>query len=296
MSVIIEQLRKNRPNLGDSSIKTYESNLRNMYKKIYSEEEIDLEKFYNTKDFKELLKNIAPSTRKGRYSALFILTQLQEYNDLMMNDIDTYNEQKSTREQTEKQKENSITQDEITAKMDEMKPLVDSWFKSKNLPKLQDYLILCLYGGHYIAPRRSKDFTMFKLRHEDESKDNYLELYTENKKLCGRFIFNDFKTKQRGQDIIEIPTELLSLIRKWKRTHGYDYLFFNGKGEGIDSVIMNQRIEKIFGKKVGINGMRHCYMTTKYGDMIAKEQEMKEDFEAMGSSMNMRDVYIQKIE
>lgn len=294
MSVITEQLRKNRPNLSESSLKTYESNLRNMYKEIYPEEEIDLEKFNNTEDFKKFLKNLTPSTRKGRFSALFILTKLDEYQELMMNDIDSYKKIKSTQEPSEKQKENAITQDEITAKMEEMKPLVDGWFKSKNLPKLQDYLILSLYGGQYIAPRRSKDFTMFKLRNEDESQDNYLELYTENKKLCGRFVFNDFKTKQRGQDIIEIPTELLSLIRKWKRTHGNDYLFFNGKGEAIDSIIMNQRIEKIFRKKVGVNGFRHCYMTTRYGHLIEEEKNMEEDFAKMGSSKNMREVYIQK--
>ena len=37
MSVITEQLRKNRPNLSEGSLKTYESNLRNMYKKLYIE-------------------------------------------------------------------------------------------------------------------------------------------------------------------------------------------------------------------------------------------------------------------
>lgn len=295
MSVIIEQLKQNRPNLSEGSLKTYESNLRNMYKKLYFiGEPIDLEKFNNTEDFKNLLKDLAPSTRKGRFSALFILTGLEEYQELMLNDIEEHNESKSSREENEKQKENAITQDEINQKMEEMKPLVDAWFKSKNLPKLQDYLILCLYGGNYIAPRRSKDFTMFKLRNIDELKDNYLEIYTSHKKLCGNFVFNDFKTKQRGQDIIDIPTELLSIIRKWRRIHSYDYLFFNGKGEGIDSVVMNQRIEKLFGKKVGINGLRACYMTTKYGHLIEDEKNMEEDFKNMGSSINVKNSYIRK--
>lgn len=292
---IVEKLRENRPNLGASSLKTYESNLRNMYKNIYPEDkEIDLEKFYETEKFNHFLKDLSPSTRKGRYSCLFILTGLEEYQDKMYDDIEEYNNKKSTREQSDTQKENAITQDEINKKIEEMKPLVDGWFKSKNLPKLQDYLILCLYGGNYIAPRRALDFTMFKLRNiNDEC--NFLESYTKDKKLCGRMVFNEFKTKQRGQDIIEIPTELLSLLRKWKRTHENDYLFFNGKGEAINSVIMNQRIEKIFGKKVGVNGFRHCYMTTKYGHLIEDEKKMEEDFKNMGSSVNMKNVYIQKI-
>lgn len=292
---ILEELKAQRPNLLASSLKTYESNLRNMYQKVYpKDDEIDLEKFYDTKKFKNILKDLAPTTRKGRYSALYILTGLEEYQDLMMDDIEVYNKEKTTREQTETQKENSITQDDINKKMDEMKPLVNGWFKSKNLPKIQDYLILCLYGGFYIAPRRALDFTMFKLRNiSDES--NYLDTYTKDKKLCGRLVFNEFKTKQRGQDIIDIPTELLSLLRKWKRTHEYDYLFFNAKGEPINSVILNQRIEKLFNKKVGVNGFRHCYMTTRYGHMIEDEKKMAEDFKKMGSSVNVKNVYIQKI-
>lgn len=291
---ISDKLRENRPNLSESSIKTYESNLRNMYRKIFGEEDINLEKFYETDEFKNLLKDLAPNTRKGRYSALFILTGLEEYQELMYDDIEKYNKTKNTREQSETQKVNAITQDEINQKMEEMKPLVDGWFKTKNLPKLQDYLILCLYGGFYIAPRRSMDFTMFKLRDTDTHECNYLETFTKDKKLCGRLVFNEYKTKQRGEDIVEIPSELLSLLRKWKRTHEYDYLFFNGKGEPINNVVLNQRINKIFGKNVGINGFRHCYMTERYGHLIEDEKKMEEDFKKMGSSVNMKNVYVQK--
>lgn len=292
---ILAQLKQNRPSLSDSSLKTYESNLRNMYRKVFPEDkEIDVEKFNDTEKFKESLATLASSTRKGRYSALYILTGLEEYQELMMDDLENHNTNKSTREQTEKQKENFVSQEEIMEKMKEMKPMVDSWFKSNNLPKLQDYLILCLYGGQFIAPRRSMDFTMFKLRSVDESRDNFLQLYTKDKKLCGRFIFNEYKTKKRGQDVVEIPTELLSILRKWKRTHENDFLFFNGKGDGINSVVMNQRIEKLFGKKLGINGFRHSYMMSKYGHMIDDEEEMKQDFKDMGSSVNMKNVYIQK--
>jgi integrase len=293
--MIKEQLSRNRPNLSQSSLKTYESNLRNMYFKIFGKDEtMDVEKFNETEEFKKFLADFSPSTRKGRYSALYILTGLEEYKELMLDDIEIHNADKSTREPTEKQKENAVTTDEINAKLDEMKPLVNGWFSSKNLPKLQDYLILVLYGGKYIAPRRAMDFVSFKLRNIDDTQDNFLQLYTKDKKLCGRMVFNEFKTKQRGQDVIEIPTELLSIIRKWKRTHDSDYLFFTTKGEQITNVIMNQRINKIFGKNLGVNGFRHAYLGGKYADMIEKEEEMEKDFRNMGSSVNMKKVYIQK--
>lgn len=291
---IVEQLLKNRPTLSQSSLKTYESNLRNMYKKVFGSEEIDLEKFNETEKFKTMLSDVEPSKRKGKYSALFILTGLEEYHELMMDDIEDYNAHKATREKTETQKENAITYEDILAKMNEMRPLAPSWFKSKNLPKLQDYLILVLYGGFFIPPRRSMDYTHFKLRNLDESRDNFLQLYTKDKKLCGRLVFNEFKTKKRGQDSVEICGDLLSILRKWKRTHDNDYLFFNGKGEPINSVVMNQRIEKLFGKKVGVNGFRHAYMTHRYGHLIEDEEKMAEDFNSMGSSIAQKNVYIQK--
>lgn len=291
---IVEQLVKNRPTLSQSSLKTYESNLRNMYKKVFGSEEIDLEKFNDTEKFKTMLSDVEPSKRKSKYSALFILTGLEEYQELMMDDIENHNAKMATREKTETQKENAITYEDILAKMDEMRPLAPAWFKSKNLPKLQDYLILVLYGGFYIPPRRSMDYTHFKLRNIDESRDNFLQLYTKDKKLCGRLVFNEFKTKKRGQDIVEICGDLLSILRKWKRTHDNDYLFFNGKNEPINSVVMNQRIEKLFGKKVGINGFRHAYMTHRYGHLIEDEEKMAEDFNSMGSSVGQKNVYIQK--
>jgi len=297
--MIKEELLKKRPNLSQSSLKTYESYLRNLYRDAFGfgkkdKFDMDLEKFYEPDNFKKVLGEMPASTRKGRYSALYVLTELDEYKEAMLDDFTTYNKEKSTREPTEKQRENAVTTEEINAKLDEMKPLVDGWFSSKNLPKLQEYLILVLYGGKYIKPRRSMDYTRFKLRNFDDTSDNFLQLYTKDKKLCGRFVFNEFKTKQRGQDIIEIPAELLSIIRKWKRTHDNDWLFFTGKGEEIDSALMNQRIQKIFGKKVGVNGFRHAYLGGKYADMIDKEEEMEQDFKDMGSSVNMKKVYIQK--
>jgi integrase len=297
--MIKEELLKKRPNLSESSLKTYESYLRNLYRDAFGfgkkdKFDIDLEKFYEPDNFKIVLEKLPASTRKSRYSALYVLTELEEYKEAMLDDIEIHNADKSTREPTEKQKENAVTTEEINAKLEEMLPFVDGWFSSKNLPKLQEYLILVLYGGKYIVPRRAMDYTRFKLRNFDDTTDNFLKLYTKDKKLCGQFVFNEFKTKQRGQDVIEIPTELLSIIRKWKRTHENDYLFFTGKGEEIDSALMNQRIQKIFGKKVGINGFRHAYLGGKYGDMIEKEEEMEKDFEDMGSSVKQRNVYIQK--
>ena len=111
---IKEEITKKRPNLSESSLKTYESYLRNLYRDAfgYGKKDtfvIDLEKFYEPDNFKEVLGEMSPSVRKGRYSALYVLTELDEYNDAMLDDILTHNKEKLTREPTEKQKENAVT-------------------------------------------------------------------------------------------------------------------------------------------------------------------------------------------
>lgn len=292
---ILAKLTENRPNLSTGSLKTYESNLRNMYIKVYPNESIDLEKFNNVNDFVKYLEKMPASTRKGRYGALFVLTGIKEYNDLMREDIKEHDKIKDTQEQTEKQKENSITEQDLDNKMEEMNANLKQWVATKNLSKLQDFLILVLYGGYFLAPRRSADFVFFKLRNVDESKDNFLQLYRKDKKLHGRLVFNEFKTKQRGQDVIDIPDDLVWFLRKWKNMITSDYLFFNSKtNEQISNVVLNQRIGNIFNKKVGTSAFRHLYMTSKYGHLIDDEKNMAEDFRLMGSSILQKNVYIQK--
>jgi hypothetical protein len=58
MSPILELLKKNRPNLSDGSLKTYNSILSNLYKKVFPDKELDLAKFKDHKKFISFLKNM----------------------------------------------------------------------------------------------------------------------------------------------------------------------------------------------------------------------------------------------
>ena len=60
-----------------------------------------------------------------------------------------------------------------------------------------------------------------------------------------------------------------------------DYLLIDSKGYHLSNDQLNQRINDIFdGKKVGINNLRHQYLTDKFKDVNLKE--MKAIAEAMG--------------
>ena len=96
-SLLQEKIKQNRPNLSTSSIKTYISILSNLYKKLNGEGSIEWFERENNEILKYLYdKN--DQTQKTTLSALFILTNLKEYqtvmNTIMKKVNDDYKSQK----------------------------------------------------------------------------------------------------------------------------------------------------------------------------------------------------------
>ena len=81
-SLLQEKIKENRPNLSSSSVKTYISILSNLYKKLNGDGNIE---WFNKED-DEILKHLDDKndqTRKTTLSALFILTNMKEYQTVM---------------------------------------------------------------------------------------------------------------------------------------------------------------------------------------------------------------------
>ena len=55
---------------------------------------------------------------------------------------------------------------------------------------------------------------------------------------------------------------------------------------------LSQRLNRLWGNKAGINILRKSYLTTKYGNMINEQDNMKKDFAKMGSSENQSRIYV----
>jgi hypothetical protein len=51
-------------------------------------------------------------------------------------------------------------------------------------------------------------------------------------------------------------------------------------------------MNKIFGKKISVNAMRHSFLTDKYSKTSEESKKLAADMSAMGSSKNMADTYI----
>jgi len=293
MEVVKNYVKAKKPTLSNSSITTYSSILKNLYRKVFDDGDIDMDKFNNTNEVLEFLKNIPPNKRKTILSSLVIITDKKPYRDLMLEDVRDYNKEIHKQEKTDDQKESWVNTNQVKDILNELKTNTDLLYKKKNLnvsdlQEIQSYIIMCLLGGIFIPPRRSKDYVDFKIKNIDNSKDNYLDK--------NKMVFNSYKTsKTYGQQVIEIPIQLKNILNKWIKLNPTDYLLFDSNMNKLSSVKLNQRLNKIFGeKKVGVNQLRHTYLTDKYAHTIKQKDEINNVMGEMGSSVNMLETYVKK--
>jgi len=297
MSEIIKNyIKEKRPNISNSSLKTYESILRNLYEKIFGEDD---EKTYNLKKFDtnvdeviNHLKNLPPNKRKTILSALVVITDNKEYRELMLDDIKEYNKEEAKQTKTKTQQDNWVNGDDIEALTKVLRHNANLLYKKDKLTNtdyqdIQNFIILSLYNGEYIPPRRSKDYVNFKIKNINKDDDNYTDK--------NNMVFNTYKTaKTYGQQKIEIPKGLKTILNKWIKLNPTDYLLFDSSFKPLSNVKLNQRLNKLFGKKVGVNQMRKTYLSDKYSDMIDKKNELAKDMSLMGSSDRQENIYIKK--
>lgn len=292
MEKIKQYISNKRESLGESSVKTYASILKNLYKRVFKNEEYDMDRFNDEyKKVLDFLVDTPPNRRKTILSALVIITDRSEYRELMMEDVKSYNKQIEKQEMTNTQKENWVQGGQITTMYDTLRRDAELLYRKKNLTsadlqQIQQYIILSLLGGIYIAPRRSKDYTDFKIKNVDKTTDNYLDK--------NKLVFNSYKTaKTYGKQEVEIPKELKSILTKWIKHNPSDYLLFDTNGNQLSSVKLNQRFNKMWnGQKVSVNNMRHTYLTEKYAKVSEENKKLQKEMNNMGSSTAMADTYI----
>lgn len=290
---ILTYIKEKRPNISSSSLKTYESIIRNLYKKVFDNDEYNLDNF--SKDSEKVinyLKDLPSNKRKTVLSALVVITDNKDYRELMLDDIKEYNKTEAKQQKTDTQKENWVDSETLDKMMKVLFHNAKLLYNKENknptdYQEIQNYIILCLFGGYYIPPRRSLDYVDFKIKNIDKNKDNFI-----NK---NSFIFNSYKTaKTYGQQVVDIPKELRAILNKWIKINPTDYLLFDISFKPLSNVKLNQRLNKLFGKKVGVNQMRKTYLSEKYSDLIDTKKQMEQDFKDMGSSTLQENIYIKK--
>lgn len=290
---IKEFIKQKRPTLSASSVTTYASILRSLYKKVFGNKEFDPDDFEKTTEVLKYLADLPPNRRKSILSGLVVITNNTKYRDQMLEDIKEYNKEISLQKKSEAQEESWVTEEDIKAVYADLKRNADALYKKTNktvadLQQIQNYIILSLLGGviEGYPVRRSKDYCDFRIRNIDKTKHNYLEGNTAH--------FNSYKTaKFYNEQQIAVPTKLKNILKKWIALNPTDYLLFDANLNPLTSVKLNQRIQRIFdGKKVGVNGLRHSILTEKFGDTIAKQKEIAKVMSDMGSSPAQLTTYV----
>jgi len=290
MTDIKTYIKSKREGLADSSITTYSSILKSLYKKVFGDEKMDFEKFREHKTILDSLKDMPPNKRKTILSALFIITEIPQYRSLMMEDSSAYAKEIAQNKKTDTQEENWVEPAEIDAVLAKLEADAKAIYKKatktpQDLQEVQNYIIMALLSGKYIPTRRSKDFVDFKIKNATEE-DNYIE--GKNK-----LVFNSYKTaKTYGRQTLPLPIKLKNILNKWIAINPTDHLLFDVNMNPLTNVKLNQRLNKIFGdKKVSVNNLRHTNITEALGEHKASKKKAEKLMTDMGSSMSMVDTY-----
>lgn len=290
--IVKAYIKEKRSTLSDSSITTYASVLKSLYKKVFGDGKIDFDDFKDTKKVLGFLKDVPPNRRKTILSALVIITNNESYREQMLSDVREYNKDISKQEKTPEQEANWIDTAQVKTVFDAVKADACALMKKKvalkpvELQEIQNYIILAVLGGIFIPPRRSKDYCDFKIKGIDEKKDNYAKK--------GKLVFNSYKTaKTYGVQEVDIPKPLQQILNAWCKINPTDFLLFDSNMSHLTPVKLNQRLNKIFGgKKISVNQMRHSYLTGKYAEHSKVDKELAEDVREMGTSKAMLTTYV----
>jgi 23S rRNA pseudoU1915 N3-methylase RlmH len=231
----------------------------------------------NTKRCLELIESYKSNqTKKTVLSSLYIVTGIKDYSDAMLKYCKEVNAEYKERRTKNTRLEAKLTVDKIGEIFKKYNGI-----KNPNTEEMIDYIIICVTSGLFMAPRRSKDWFEMKIKNYDKKTDNY----------CTKthFVFNKFKTAKfvKEEDRkIEIPKELQKILAKWIKNNTGDYLIYNYRSnKPFSSSSLNKRLNKIYGDHISVDYLRSLYLTTKYGDVMKKMEDIQADTKAMGTSV-----------
>jgi hypothetical protein len=287
-----DELKKNRPHLSETSLTAYDSTLRNLYRRVAGNTDYSVAFFKdNAAKVLDYLKDTPVSRKKSVLSALVVLTKegkaTDAYREEMMTQINKYQEELKDQERTPKQRANWVSQGDIAEVYHQLEKEVRPLMRKASLTpgdrrKIMDYVVLSLYV--LVPPRRLLDYTAFKVRNVDPEKDNHLEK--------GKLVFVRYKTaKSYGRQEVPAPLKLVRIIRAWSRLHESDWLLHDSKGNPLTAPRLTQILNRIFGRRVSVNILRHSYVTEKILPDVPKLRELEAEAQAMGHSLQTQMVY-----
>ena len=290
MEELINRLKKNRPNLSSTSIKTYTSILGNLYKKMEGKGDIYDFLKNNIDKIVEHLAEERPNLRKTKMAVLVSLfgedVPTGKLREIMLEDANEYNASLRTQQMNEKQKENWLSVEEIREIYKKLYKKTSPFLKKQSVSKkeyseLLELVLLSLYT--LIPPRRSQDFCDMKIRGYNEETDNYYD--------GKQFVFHRYKTaKQYGKQTVKPTPRLRNILNKWILLNPHDYLLASFDGHKMSVSRMTLLLNKIFEKNVSTTMLRHIFIQEQLKDTprLSERDQLAKD---MAHSVDQQELY-----
>ena len=134
MSDLKEILKHKRPNLSYSSLTTYNSILKNLYRKVWPDDDaLHISNFDDAEKIMHYLKDLEANKRKTVLSALVFFSGNEKYRQSMISDIEKYTQLINTQVKSPAQEANWVTMDEVKDKFHQLEDEAKLLYKKKKL-------------------------------------------------------------------------------------------------------------------------------------------------------------------
>jgi len=284
MTSLKDKIKNLKPNLKDSSVNLYLTNLKRIYREIECEgrkEAIcNFDNLNFLDDFDRVMESLADenvNTKKNRLIAIVVSLQatkanpklVERYTKEMIELANQSNENYRRQEKTEKQKENWVNYEDLVRLANEMLARLKkhSILSKEELTRaeynlLQEYIVLRFYLNF---PLRNDlaDVKVISDKSEDDKRNNFLLVDGENISL----ILNDYKTaKTFGSQEYNLDKKFSKIVRIFLKhnTSG----FFITKGNRTEAItpngitkLLNRLFKRELDKTISTSMIRHITAT-----------------------------------
>jgi len=316
---IIKEAIDTKRNIKPNSLKAYLISLQKTHDFIEGEGELeDLNFLKNEEEVVEKLQVLKLSTQKNYLSAIIVALDAMNEEGDYDDELEYYRGylaelQKQHLEEQEKQQKTK-SQDENWASMKQLRKVMNGYkadimerelltkpeLNRKQFDLVQKWVVANLFLDDENPPTRldyapmkvikEEDFN--KLSDDEKDEANYLVLKSRNKKY---FHFGEYKTaKKYGANVIQVGKKLNSVLNIWLRINPTDSLLLNSQGKPQTANGLGKYITKVFeptGKKIGVNMLRHIFITEKFAPQLDEKQEVAKK---MGHSVGTQELYAKK--
>jgi len=300
MSTLQEKIKQLKPNLKESSIKLYITNLKKIYREIECEGRKEQICNFNNLDFlndyDRVMQSLADenaNTKKNRLIAIVVSLQasggdkklLERYQKSMIELAEQSNEQYRLQIKSKKQADNWVEyQDLVNLTNDMLKRIKKhNILKKENISReeynlLQEYVVLRFYL-HWPLRNDLANVRVIQSKEQDNKKDNFLLVDGEKISL----ILNEYKTARTfGPQEYELDDKFSKIVKiLFKHNTSGWFITKTNRTEPISANGITKLLNRLFlrelDKRISTSLIRHITAThdRKNDKTLAELEELK---------------------